>query len=255
MKKTLMVLVMCCIATLQVGAFADEWPSLFRGVTVGEGPPGVTVVFVKEEAFAAAAGLHAGDHIVAVGDQPVRTLDDFAIASRALAGKHTAVDITVLRSDTRFVTEISLESATVKTAWGLAFLPDYSLHFVDAKAARRYWSRRAAQELIASKDVDAMRSLLNVLHYAPDAYDEALALCEAVQHQGRRLWQQGQRAEAAGVLRQAVELYRRAAAKTLSLQQWTRLKRGLQQLSETLKQSPSTNRSATAAAGATSRVP
>ena len=232
-------------------AAAEDLPSLFRGVTVGDGPPGVTVVFVKEDAFAAAAGLHAGDHLVAVDDQPVNNLDEFAVISRALTGKRTEVDVTVLRGGARFAAEISLTSTAVKAAWGLAFMPDYSLRFVDANAARKYWSHRAAQELVSGKDTDAMRSLLNVLHYAPEAYDEALALCEAVQRQGERLWKQGKRTEAVGVLRQSVELYRRAAAKPLTLAQWTRVKRGLQQLSATLAQPSSQQHDAGTAAGTT----
>ena len=227
------MLVLCLMSRV---ASAEELPSVFRGMTVGDGSPGVVVVFVKDDAFALASGLRAGDHIIAVEDRVIHALEDFAEASRLLAGKRTDVTVTVVRNGARFTAEISLTSPAVRSAWGLAFVPDFSLHFVDAKAARRYWSRRAAQELIAGKDLEAMRSLLNVLHYAPDAYDEALALCETVQRQGERLWKQAKRSEALGVIQQAVALYRQAATKPLTSAQWARVKRGLQQLSDTLKQ-------------------
>jgi len=169
----------CCLLSSATVA-AEELPSLFRGVTVGEGRPGVVVVFVREDAFALAAGVRAGDHLVAIDEQPINSLEDFADMSRALAGRRTDVSVELLRGGTRFTTDVSLASPTVRSAWGLAFLPDYSLRFADPNAARRYWSQRASHELVQGQDVEAMRSLLNVLHYAPDAYDEALALCEAV---------------------------------------------------------------------------
>ena len=229
----------CCIGMASsTTGWAEEWPSLFRGVTVGEGRPGVTVVFLQEDAFAAGAGMRAGDHIVAIDNMPINTLDEFATMSKALAGKRTDVVIELVRGSARFTAELTLESPTVRAAWGLAFIPDYSLRFVDMNAARRYWSQRASQELVAGKRVEAMASLLNVLHYAPESYDEGLALCEAVLQQGEALWHEGKRAEALGVLRQAMALYRQAAGKPLTAQQWVRVKRALQSLSDTLKQSP-----------------
>lgn len=220
---------------------AEEWPSLFRGTTVGEGQPGVTVVFLRDDAFALYAGLRAGDHIVAIDEEPVNSLDDFAVMSRALAGKRTDVPVTVVRAGARITATLSLESPTVRSAWGLAFIPDYSLRFVDPKAAKRYWSDRGAKELLDGHDVVAMRSLLNALHYAPESYDVALALCESVMRQGETLWKEGQRAEALGVLKQAMALYRQAATKPLTAQHWARIKRSLQQLLRTLAAKPSTH--------------
>ncbi len=232
----LLALIAACVVCGAV-AVADELPSLFRGVTVGEGEPGVRVIFVKEEAFALAAGIRAGDHIIAIDERAIDTLDQFADTSRAFAGHRTDTTVTVLRGGTRFLTTISLISPTVRAAWDIAFIPDYSLRFVDVSAARRYWTRRAAEQLNQGHDVEAMRSLLNVLHYAPDAYDEALALGEAIVRQGERLWRQRKRPEALGVLQQAVTLYRHAATKPLTEEQWQRLKRSLQHVTEFLQHS------------------
>jgi membrane-associated protease RseP (regulator of RpoE activity) len=222
------VSVMLCTGTVA----ADELPSLFRGVTVGEGQPGVRVVFMKEDAFALAAGIRAGDYLVAIDGAPVDSLDDFAAVSNSLRGQQTDVMVTMVRGGTRVHAEISLLSPVVREAWGIVFIPDYSLRFVEPTAGHHYWSRRARQQLLRREHQEAMRSLLNVLHYAPDAYDEALALGETMVKQGRQLWDVGDTTAALGVMQQAVMFYDQASQKPLSSRQWTRVKRMLQELSD-----------------------
>lgn len=157
---------------------AAALPSLFRGIVVANSELGVRVVRVEEESQAALADLRPEDIIVQVNDTALKTIDEFAEASQALKRRATKATVMVLRNGQPRELLLHLYSYPVLRAWGLQFVPDYDLRFVDPSAALVYWLRMARGFEGAGQLDQALNATLNALHHRPEDVDLAVHAAE-----------------------------------------------------------------------------
>ena len=155
-------------------AFAAQLPSLFRGVVVVDHPPGVRVVSVEERSQAFLLDLRPEDVVVQINGEAVKTIDDFAVLSQHLKGRSTKAAVLILRNGEPQELLVHLYSVPVLRQWGLSFVPEHDLRFVDPTAAVKYWTR-LARGLRDAKDLErALNAVLNALHHDPDNLELAI---------------------------------------------------------------------------------
>ena len=159
-------------------AFAAQLPSLFRGVVLANSELGVRVVSVEEDSQAALADLRPEDVIVQVDDTALKTIDEFAVLSHALKRRSTKATVVVLRNGQSRQLFVHLYSYPVLRQWGLTFVPDYDLRFVDAAAGLAYWTRMARGFDIAGQSDQALNAWLNALHHQPQDVEVAVHVVE-----------------------------------------------------------------------------
>jgi membrane-associated protease RseP (regulator of RpoE activity) len=161
-----------------VTVWAEQLPSLFRGVMVADSPVGVRVVSVEENSQAALADLRPEDLIIQINGTPLKTIDDFAVVSQALKRSATKVGVVILRNGQPRELLVHLYSYPVLRRWDLTFVPDHDIRFAEAKAGVAYWMRLARGFETAGRLDQALNATLNALHNDPGNVDVALKASE-----------------------------------------------------------------------------
>jgi hypothetical protein len=154
---------------------AAQRPSVFRGVVVADSPVGVRVVSVEDASPAALADLRPDDIIVRIQDQEVRTIEEFAAVSRDLKGRIHETTVLIFRNGLPHEVSLHLYSYPILGTWGLAFVPEHDVRFVERAAALAYWRRLGRGFEEAGKLDDALTAYLNGLHNVPEDLDTAVA--------------------------------------------------------------------------------
>lgn len=164
----------CLLPLAPRPVFAGTLPSLFRGIIVADSPLGVRVVSVEAQSQASLSDLRPEDVIVRIDGQAVRTIDDFAVLSQHLKGRSTKAAVLILRNGEPQELLVHLYSVPILRQWGLSFVPEHDIRFIDPSAAAAYWTR-LSRGFRDAKDLErALNAVLNALH--DDAANLELAL-------------------------------------------------------------------------------
>ena len=185
---------------------AEEWPSVFRGVVVADSPSGVRVISVEPTAAAFSADLRPEDVILQIGDEPIHTIDEFAVLSKALKGRAAKTRLLILRNGQPKEMLLTLYSDPLQREWGLTFMPNQELRFVDANAGRSYWANLGRGFEEAGQAGQALDAYLNALHHTPQDLALAMKASELMSTIAVRHVEAGRVPEALGVLGQQVTL-------------------------------------------------
>ena len=153
---------------------ANSLPSLFRGVIIANSPVGVRVVSVEERSQAYVLDLRPEDVVVQINGEAVKTIDDFAVLSQRLKDRSTKAAVLILRNGEPQELLVHLYSVPVLRQWGLSFVPEHDMRFVDPTASAAYWTRLARRERDAKDLERALNAVLNALHH--DAANLELAI-------------------------------------------------------------------------------
>jgi hypothetical protein len=178
----------CGLPTL---AHAAQFPSVFRGVVVADSPLGVRVVSVEEFSQAYLADLRPDDIIVRVHDEEFHSIDEFAVLSTALKGRATSVKVLIFRNSVPREITLHLYSYPVLREWGLEFVPDHDVRFVEPKVGLDYWVRLGRGFEDAGKPGEALNAYLNGLHNVPRDVSTALKVSVLYSQFSRRSLRDG----------------------------------------------------------------
>jgi tetratricopeptide (TPR) repeat protein len=229
---------MLLACALSVRAQAEEWPSLFRGVAVADSSAGVRVVSVEPTAMAFQADLRPEDVILQIDDHALRTIDEFAVLSKALRGRAAKTRLVILRNGQPRELILHLYSYTLLREWGLTFIPDQELRFVDPSAGRSYWANLGRGFREAGQSDQALHAYLNALHHAPSDLSLAMTVSHLLGTLAGRHLEAARYAEALGALNQQVTILNALFEHPLSTQQLQAVKQQLELTVEGLKRRP-----------------
>lgn len=162
--------------------FAAQSPSLFRGIVVANSDLGARIISIEDGSQAALVDLRPEDVIVRINDNPIKTIDEFAVVSESLKGKAANATLVVMRNGEPRQVLLHLYSIPVLRQWGLWFIPEYEFRFADSKAGVAYWVRMGRGFEEAHRPADAVNAYLNALHNDPTQLDVAVEVT-------RLLWQ------------------------------------------------------------------
>ena len=159
-------------------AYAAPLPSLFRGVVVTNASGGVRVVTVDEGSQAQLADVRPEDLITQINDTPVRTIDEFAVASSGLKGRVFKASVWVLRRNEPLELSVHLYSYPILQHWGLRFVAEYDIRFAEPAVGRQYWMRLGRGFETAKNPEQALNAYLNALHNDPESVETAIKIWE-----------------------------------------------------------------------------
>jgi hypothetical protein len=216
---------------LPIPAFANQWPSLLRGVVVADSEMGVRVVRVEESSQAFLSDLRPEDIIVRVHEYEVRSIDEFATLSKALKGRAAETTVVVFRHGVPRELRLHLYSFPVLRTWGIEFIPDHDVRFAQPQIGLDHWRRMGRGFEEAQNDREALKAYLNALHNVPTDVPTALKAAELYSRVGQAHLRSRRLAEGIASLRQGVAMMERLFAHPLSDEQLRTIKR---QLEETL---------------------
>lgn len=214
---------------------AASWPSLFRGVVVTDSPIGVRVVSVEPGAQAYRADLRAEDVIVRVHGKEIRTIDEFAVLSKALKGQAAETRLLVFRNGAPKELRLHLYSYPVLDAWGIEAIPDDDIRFAEASRGLEYWSRMGRGFQEAGKPEGALNAYLNALHNVPSDVPAALAAATLFAELGRRHVAAEAWRPAFAALRQSVQILERLFNYPLTDEQLARVRDSLRETVDTVR--------------------
>ena len=209
-------------------AFANQLPSLFRGVVVADSPVGVRVVSVEESSQAYWADLRPEDVMIRIHGEPVQSIDDFATISLALKGRRVITRVVVFRSGKPREILLHLYSYPLLNAWGIKFVPDDELRFAKPHIAIEYWARLGRGFEEADRPAGALEAYLNALHSVPTETRVAVKVAELLLEVTQRHLQGGAVAEGVASLAQATGVMEKLFDEPLSDEQLGRLKHRLE---------------------------
>jgi len=189
--------------------FAEGWPSLFRGVMVADSPVGIRVVSVEEGSLAHQADLRPEDVVVQIDGTPIKTIDEFAVMSKALKGRAARADVVVLRNGQPRQLVLQIYSAALLREWDIPFVPDYDLRFIDPNAAVAYWTNLGRGYETAGDLEHALNAHLNALHHVPDSTELALKVSSLWSALAQRQLQNNQMPQALAVIERQMRLMAR----------------------------------------------
>lgn len=231
----LSLLVPCPLFLVPVPSEAAQLPSVFRGVIVADSQAGVRVVQIEDTAQAARLDLRPEDIIMLVNDRRVRTIDEFAVVSQLLKGQAAQASVIILRNGQPYELTLHVYSLPLLREWGIRFVPDFDLRFVEPAAGMAYWRNLARGFEVAGKTDDAIVSYLNALHHDPAQSDIAMRLTELWLAQTQQQLAKQQTNEALASLNQAVTTLQRLFEEPRNLDELERIKRQLEQTLRALK--------------------
>ncbi len=216
-------------------SWAVQQPSLFRGVVVVDSPLGVRVVSVEESSQAFQADLRPEDVIVRVHGQELHSIDEFATLSMALGGRVMATTVLIFRNGTPRELPLHLYSYPILRQWGVEFVPNDELHFVEAKAGLDYWTRLGRGFEQAHKPSDALEAYLNGLHHVPTDIPTALNVSELLLEVSQQQLHSHDLAVGLSSLRQAVLILQKLFESSLTEEQLQRVKNQLKSTLQALQ--------------------
>lgn len=234
--RLLLVILLACV--LPARARAEEWPSLFRGVAVADSAAGVRVVSVEPTAMAFHAQLRPEDVILQIDGHALRTIDEFAVLSKALRGRAVKTRLVILRNGQPRELVLHLYSYALLREWGLTFIPDHELRFVDPSAGRAYWANLGRGFREAGQSDQALHAYLNALHHAPSDLGLAMTVSHLLGALAGRHLEAARYAEALGALNQQVTILNKLFEHPLSTEQLQAVKQQLTLAVEGLKRRP-----------------
>jgi len=217
--------------------YAEQLPSLFRGVIVAGSPIGVRVISVTEGSQAFLSDLRPEDLVVQVNGQPVKTLDEFAVLSHGLKGRATKAAVLVLRNGEPQTLLLHLYSVPILRQWGVSFVPEHDLRFADSSAGVAYWMRlaRGFQE---AKDLErALNAVLNALHNDPSNLGLALKASDVLWAIARKRLNARRIPQALSAIQHATTLLERLFRHPLTEAQLEAVRAQLQETVEVLRRS------------------
>ena len=220
---------------LAAGAEGAQMPSVFRGVVLADSPTGVRVVQIEDTSQAARLDLRPEDIIMLVNDRRVRTIDEFGTVSQLLKGQATQASVIILRNGQPYELTLHVYSLPLLRAWGIRFVPDFDLRFVEPSAGMAYWRNLARGFDTANKTDEAISAYLNALHHAPEQADIAMRLTELWLAQTRQRIATQQTNEALESLNHAVTTLQRLFDQPRNVDELERIKRQLEQTLIALK--------------------
>jgi hypothetical protein len=220
---------------LLAAAFAEQWPSLFRGVVVANSHVGVRVVSVEETSQAFQADLRPEDVIVSVDGQEVRSIDEFAALSTSLKGRAVLTTLLIFRRGTPREIRVHLYSYPVLRTWGLEFIPEHDVRFAEPHIGLEYWTRLGRGFEEARKPSDSLNAYLNGLHNVADDAATALRVAELFASQGQEHLRARRLAEGLASLRQAVLVFERLFDYPMTDEELQRIKHQLEDTLEAIR--------------------
>ena len=222
--------------------FAGQLPSLFRGVVVADpadgeadNPIGIRVVSVEASSQAFLADLRPEDIIVQINDTPIRSIDEFAVASQTLKGNSTKATVLVLRHGQPRRLNLHLYSFPILRDWDLTFIPEHDIRFADTKAGLDYWARLGRGFETAHNLEQALNAHLNALHNEPTNLDVALKVLELLLRIAHVKLKAQQVPEAFVALQQSTTLLERVFDHPLSSSQLQLIRRQLEEVLQVLR--------------------
>ena len=226
-------LVACCLSLTSV--FADSWPSLFRGVVVADSQVGVRVVSVEETSQAFQADLRPEDILVSINGREVRSIDEFAGLSTSMKGQATLATVVVFRRGAPREIRVHLYSYPVLRTWGLEFIPEHDVRFVEPRIGLDYWTRLGRGFEEARKPGEALNAYLNGLHNVPTDSAAALKVAELFASIGQEHLRQRRLREGIASLGQAVLVFETLFDSPMSDDDLQRIKRQLENTLEAIR--------------------
>ena len=236
MKAARLLIASALLAALPLAAFAESWPSLFRGVVVSNNEIGVKVVSVEPASQAYLADLRPEDVIVRVDEFDVTSIDTFATISSVLKGRMTETTVVVFRNGAPREIRLHLYSYPVLERWGVEFVPDFDLRFAQPQIGFDYWSRMGRGFEEAEKPEDAINAYLNALHAMPEDDAVALKIAEQFSDIGRKHLAENALPPALSSLSSALSILEHLFDKPLNEAQLTRIRTLLEATVSALKQ-------------------
>lgn len=223
------------LVSASLPAWAGQLPSLFRGVVVADSGLGVRVISVEETSQSYQADLRAEDIIVQVDSQDVRSIDEFAVLSKAMKGQATSVKVVIFRNGNPRELVLHLYSYPILREWGIEFVPDYDLRFAQPEVALAYWSRLGRGFEEAGKPEEALNAYLNGLHNAPSDSGTALKVSALFSALGQRKLRADTMPGGIASLRQSVLVMERLFEYPLSDEQLRTIRESLSQTLQALR--------------------
>lgn len=192
--------------------------SIFSGMIFSEKKEGLKIVEVQPKSPGFDAGLKSGDIVLEIEGKKINSLPDYVKISREIRNKKVEVSLAILRKDVEYDVIIKIYSIPIYQYWKEKVAKPVTLPRGLTKTPYIYWVGKGYRALTEHKnnkpiDVkianynDALKYLLNALHYRPKSIDTALQIANAYRKLGKLYIEKGTVKEGVINYRKSVKYY------------------------------------------------
>ncbi|MHC4138290.1 MAG: tetratricopeptide repeat protein [Planctomycetota bacterium] len=192
--------------------------SIFSGMIFSEKKEGLKIVEAQSGSPGFDAGLKKGDIVLEIEGKKINSLPDYIKISREIKNKKVEVSLVILRKDVEYDVTIKVYSLPIYQHWKEKVTKPTTLPRGLTKTPYIYWVGKGYRTLTEnknSKPVDvrianynnALKYLLNALHYRPQSIDTALQIANAYRKLGNLYIEKGMVKEAVINYRKSIKYY------------------------------------------------
>lgn len=242
------------ITIISLGVFTSPCLSqgVFSGLIISEKKDSIKIVEVQSGSPGFDAGLRKGDIVLEIDGKQTKKLGDYVKISRKLRGKNVEVSLVILRKGVSYDVTIMIYSVPVYQHWKEKVTKPTELPRGLINTPYVYWVGKGFRALQKSNDRlsfdakvanynQALKFLLNALHYRPESIDTALKVAKAYNELGKLYVMKGDIKEGIINYRKSIKFYAGSHGKTEDEDHLSVILTNLQEIEKSLNDIESDN--------------
>ena len=215
------------ITIISLGVFTSPClaQGVFSGLIISEKKDGIKIIEVQSGSPGFDAGLRKGDIVLEIDGKQTKKLGDYVKISRKLRGKNVEVSLVILRKGVSYDVTIMIYSVPVYQHWKEKVTKPTELSRDQTSTPYVYWVGKGFRALQKPNDKlsfdakvanynQALKFLLNALHYRPESIDTALKVAKAYNELGKLYVMKGDIKEGIINYRKSIKFYAGSHGKT-----------------------------------------
>ena len=239
---------------ISLGVFTSPCLSqgVFSGLIISEKKDGIKIIEVQSGSPGFDAGLRKGDIVLEIDGKQTKKLGDYVKISRKLRGKNVEVSLVILRKGVSYDVTIMIYSVPVYQHWKEKVTKPTELPRGLTNTPYVYWVGKGFRALQKPNDKlsfdakvanynQALKFLLNALHYRPESIDTALKVAKAYNELGKLYVMKGDMKEGVINYRKSVKFYAGFHGKTEDEDHLSVILANLQEIEKSLSDIESDN--------------
>jgi len=211
----LFFIIIISLSTFNPSVYAQ---SIFSGMIFSEKKEGLKIVDVQSGSPGFEAGLKKGDIVLEIEGKEIKSLPDYVKISRKIKNKNVEASLVILRKDIEYDVTIQIYSIPIYQHWKVKVAKPIKLPRGLTKTPYIYWvgkGYRALKKYQDDKPVDvrienynnALKYLLNALHFRPESIDTAIQVANAYRKLGNLDIEKGMVKEGVTNYRKSIKYY------------------------------------------------
>jgi tetratricopeptide (TPR) repeat protein len=240
------------ITIISLGTFISpvHAQSIFSGMIFSQNKDGLKIVEAQSGSPGFDAGLKKGDIVLEIEGKKINSLPDYVKVSREIKNKKVEVSLVILRKDVEYDVTLRIYSLPVYQHWKEKVAKPITLPRGLTKTPYIYWVGKGYRTLTENKNnksVDvkianynnALKYLLNALHYRPESIDTALQIANAYRKLGNLNIEKGTVKEGVINYRKSIKYYDGCYKKTDKEDYLNKILTNLQEIEDELSKTNS----------------